>query len=196
MPPPPTANSPWVSLAGLVVMLMTPLTALAPHSRRSRTADDLDLLDVFQEHVLLVPEDSREQGRIHGPAVDQHQQLVREAAVEAAGADGPLARVELVHLQVGGQPEGLGQAGRAGATDVVPRDDLDGGRGFRQVFGTPRHGADLDGHQLLEAHILERAGRGQGVRSLSRRAGDEDEHAEGSLNWQQSGQETPSSMSR
>ena len=62
--------------------------------------------------------------------------------------------------------------------------------------GRREHGADLDGHQLLEAHVLERAGRGQGVRSLSRRAGDEDERAEGSLNWQQSGQEAPSSMSR
>jgi hypothetical protein len=39
----------------------------------ARTADHLDALDVLQHHHLLVPEDTREQRRVHGAAVDEHE---------------------------------------------------------------------------------------------------------------------------
>src|SRR2546426_5717495 len=42
--------------------------------------------------------------------------------------DGPLARIDLRDLQVGGEAQCLGEAGRAGATNVLLRDHLDGDR--------------------------------------------------------------------
>ena len=63
------------------MMLMTPLTALAPHrvapgplitSMRSMSS---------RQDVLHVPVDAGEQRRVDAAAVDQHQQLVGEALV-------------------------------------------------------------------------------------------------------------------
>jgi hypothetical protein len=80
------------------MMLMTPLTAFAPHMRGARTADDFDAVDVFQHHVLHVPVHAGEQRRIDGAAVDQHQQLVLEGAAEAARRDRIVARIDARHL--------------------------------------------------------------------------------------------------
>jgi hypothetical protein len=48
-----------VSWALLVMMLMTPLTAFAPQSVAPGPANDLDAINVFQRHVLHIPENSR-----------------------------------------------------------------------------------------------------------------------------------------
>src|SRR5260370_22293303 len=69
--------------------------------RATRSADDLDALDVLQRHVLLVPEHTRESGGIHGTAVDEYQHLVRIPVVEAANRDSPGVRIDLRHVDPG-----------------------------------------------------------------------------------------------
>jgi hypothetical protein len=100
----------------------------------ARPADHLDALDVLEQHVLLIPEDAREERRVDRATVDQHQQLVRDRVVEAAGADCELAGVALRHVQVRRQPQRLGQRQRAGAPDVFGGDDVNGRRGIRNRF--------------------------------------------------------------
>ncbi len=57
--------------------------------RRPRAADHLDPVDVIGQHLLHVPVDALEQGRIDGAAVDQHQQLVSKGLVGRIAAEAP-----------------------------------------------------------------------------------------------------------
>src|SRR5439155_4789286 len=131
------------------------------------TADDFDAVDVFEEVVLYVPEHTAIERRVHGATVDQHQELVGEVGVEAAGADGPVMRVDLRHLQVVGKPQCFGNAGGARAADVLRGDDLDRGGGLQKSLRLLGDGRHLDVHQLLDAQALELARRG----GLRRRVG-------------------------
>src|SRR5262245_43331804 len=54
--------------------------------RRARTADYLNPVDVFQQRVLHIPEDSGEERCVDSSPVDQYLQLVRDGAVEATRA--------------------------------------------------------------------------------------------------------------
>ena len=103
-----------------------PVDRVGPPLRGPRSADDFNPIDVFQERILRVPKHSRVQRRIDRAPVDQHQHFVGQRVVESARTDGPLARVHPGHLQVRGQAQGLGDAGRARATNVLFGDDLNG----------------------------------------------------------------------
>jgi hypothetical protein len=91
-------------------MLMTPLTALAPH--------------------LHGPEDSVEQRRVNAPAVLQHEQLVCELIVETTRADRPGVSIDLRHLHSGHHAQGVGNGGGTGAADFFLSNDVNGGGGF------------------------------------------------------------------
>src|SRR5574337_367014 len=60
----------------------------APESP-TRTADNLDPIDILKEGVLHVPDDPSEQRRVHGPPVYENQELIRKGSIEAASRDGP-----------------------------------------------------------------------------------------------------------
>jgi len=94
----------------------------------TRAADDFDAIDVFERHVLYVPEDAGKQGRIDRPAIDQHEQLVGRGAVESARADSVSGGGDARHLQIGRQAQRLGQTGGAGAPNVGRGNDEHGGR--------------------------------------------------------------------
>jgi hypothetical protein len=55
----------------------------APH-HGAGAADDLDALDVLERHRVEFPDHAGKQRGINAAAIDQHQQLVGETAVEAA----------------------------------------------------------------------------------------------------------------
>ena len=76
-------------------------------------------------------------------------------------------RVDLRHLQIVGEPQRFGNAGGAGAADVLRGDDLDRGGGLQEPLGLLGDGRHLDVHQLLDAQALELASRG----GLRRRVG-------------------------
>jgi hypothetical protein len=98
---------PWVS-ADERVMTLDAVDRVGAPDRRAGTADHLDAFHVLHHHILGVPEDAGKQRRINAAAIDQHQQFVLEGVVEAARGDGPIARVDLGHLQIGRQPQRLG----------------------------------------------------------------------------------------
>lgn len=56
--------------------------------------DNLNAFDVFQCQILGLLVDAGKGRGINHPAVDQHQQLVGKAPVEATGRDRPLIRVD------------------------------------------------------------------------------------------------------
>ncbi len=100
-----------------------------PIQRAARTADHLDLLNVFQDRGMQVPVHRRGERRVDRPAVDQDQQFVaRLDAVEAARADRIFAGVDLLDLEVGRQPQRLGQEGCARSGNLIAGDDIKRGR--------------------------------------------------------------------
>src|SRR6185503_4232595 len=53
-----------------------PVDRVRPPYGGTGTADHLDLLDVLEERILRVPENTRVERRVHAAAVDEHEQLV------------------------------------------------------------------------------------------------------------------------
>src|SRR6266853_4257083 len=123
--------------------------------RRARAADHLDALDVLEHHVLDVPENSREQRRIDGATIDQHQQLVSGRIVEAARADRVGIGVDARDVEIRRDPEGFRETGRAGAADVLPGDHEYGSAGVGEPLGVFGYRGDLDVAQLFDAQIRE-----------------------------------------
>src|SRR3989449_8785023 len=95
---------------------------VGPPQRGPGPADDLDPVDVREGHLLHIPEHTREQRGVRRASIDEHEELVGGGAIKAARTDGPLARIDLRDLQVGGEAQDLWETRRAGATHVVPRD--------------------------------------------------------------------------
>src|SRR5438309_904921 len=105
---------------------------------------------------LHIPKHAREQRCIDSPPIDEDQQFVGCGAVEPTGADGPLPRIDLRHLQIRGETQRFWKAGCAGLANLVLRDDLDRRRRFEQTLRTQSDGHNLDVHQLIEAEALQR----------------------------------------
>ena len=80
---------------------MMPLTAFAPHTDAPRSADNFDAVDIGEDEVVPLPEDTREKRRVNRASVDHHQKFVSEAAVETAGGNGPGAGVYLCCVKAG-----------------------------------------------------------------------------------------------
>ncbi len=105
--------------------------------RASRTADDFDAVDVFEQIVLHIPEDPRKKRGIDGPPIDHDEQLIGQFRIEPPCADGPIVGVLLRDLQIVGQPQSLGNAGSAGPPYVFLSNDLDRRGGRQQFFRMP-----------------------------------------------------------
>lgn len=80
--------------------------------RRTGAPDHLDALDVLEHGVLHIPIDAGEGRRIGTAPVDQHQQLVGESAIHAAGADRPDAGADARHLDAGHAAQQVGDRRR------------------------------------------------------------------------------------
>ena len=145
-----------------------PVDGVCAPQARSGAADHLDALDVFQHHVLGIPENAGEKRRVDGASVDEDQQLVGDGVVEAARADGVRARAHARDFQVGREPQRLRKAGRARAADVVPRDHENRRGCIREPLGVPRHRGDLDVAEFLDAQIRE-VRHAHGLRAGARR---------------------------
>ena len=132
----------------------------------SRTANDLDAVDVRHHHFVQVPEHSRKRAAVHGAAVDQHEQLVGERTVETADRHGPLAGTHLRNLYARSEPQNLGQGHQARLADIATGDDVDR-RGHilgpLALAGRRRH---PDVHQFFEG----------GIRQIRRRTLRPDDH--------------------
>ena len=126
----------------------------APHGSAG-AANDFDTVDVLQQQVFAVPEDARECMGVDRPAIDEHEQLVREQIVEPAGRDGPLVRVDLRDLHAGHEPEQLGQRTEPRSPDVILRDDEHRGRDILGALLLLRGGCDLDLHQIFDRDARE-----------------------------------------
>ena len=121
--------------------------------RCARAADHLDPVDIFEQRILGVPEHAREQRRVDSAPVDEDQKLVRDRVVEAARADRVLTGVDSRHLEIGGEPQRLGEIGCSRAANIVPGDDKDGSRRVRQALGAARYRGDLEIGELLQAEV-------------------------------------------
>ncbi|KAF1858528.1 hypothetical protein Lal_00015045 [Lupinus albus] len=121
-------------------------------------ADHFDPLDVFQQHVRLVPEHAGEQRGIHGAAVDHHEQLVGRAvarAVHAARGDEIVGVAAARDLQVGREVQRLDEIARTRAADVFRRDHEHGRRRILQPLGPARDRRDVDVRQLFDRQVRE-----------------------------------------
>src|ERR1700730_5772493 len=61
--------------------------------------NDFDAVDILEHDVLNVPVNSGEERRVYAPAVDEDQQFVVKASIEAARTDGPFVFVNARHFQ-------------------------------------------------------------------------------------------------
>ena len=129
--------------------LITPLTALEPHSVAAGAADHLDALDVLEHDVLREPQDPRIERRVEDPPVQQHEQLVI-GAVHAARADGVRVRGGARDLEVGREAQRFRKGARTRAPDIVRADDVDRRGGIRHLLCVSGYGGDLEVGELLE----------------------------------------------
>ena len=155
VPPPTLTAPPGGSAADFVTMLITPLTALAPHvappgprTTSMRSIWSSGMSSDSQKTPGVEPVVDR-------PAIDEHQQLVGEQVVEPAHRDGPLVRVDLGDLHARHQPEELGHGRHARPPDVLLSDDGDGGRHVADPLLFVRDRGDLDVHEILDRHLRE-----------------------------------------
>ena len=105
-----------------------------------------------------IPENARIFGVVHRAAVNQDQQIVGVLAVEAAGADGPFAGVDLRHIKAGNHAQQVGDVERAGAAYVLRGDDEDGRGGRGGLLLLLGHRGHLDVHQVFEALLGQEGG--------------------------------------
>src|SRR6267142_1707121 len=127
--------------------------------RAGRAADDLDAVDVLHEGILHIPEDAGVEGGVDAAAIHEDQEFVGGAAVEATGGDGPGAVVDLGDFEAGGHTQSLGDAGCAGAANVILGDHRDGGGRLADGALAAGNGGDfdvheLDVHELVEGHLF------------------------------------------
>src|SRR5436189_67762 len=119
----------------------------SPISPKARlAADHLDPVDVFEQRVLRVPKDAREQRRVDSAPVDKDEELVcdRTGLIEAARADRILTGVDSGHLEIWRESERLGDTSGSRAANIVPGDDKDGSGRVRQALGATRYRGDLE----------------------------------------------------
>src|SRR2546430_2036378 len=123
--------------------------------RRARAADHLDPVDVFEQRVLRVPKDAREQRRVDSAPVDKDEELVcdRTGLIEAARADRILAGVDSGHLEIWRESERLGDTSGSRAANILAGDDKDGSGRVRQALGATRYRGDLEIGELLQAEV-------------------------------------------
>src|SRR5258706_2961717 len=67
--------------------------------RSARTADDFDAVDILEQYILNIPEDTGEKRGVNRPAVDQHEQLIGRGVAEAPRADRVRAGAHLYDVQ-------------------------------------------------------------------------------------------------
>src|SRR5205809_5789203 len=103
----------------------------------TRSTDDLDPLDVRDQAVLHVPQNTAIERRVHRSTIDKHQQLVGEIGVETAGTDRPVMRIDLGYFQIVRQSQDFRNARGSGAADVIGRDHLNGRPRPAAAFAAP-----------------------------------------------------------
>ena len=108
----------------------------------ARSADHLNAVDIVHVGVLNVPVGAGEKWRVNRAAVNQDQNGTRQIGPEAANADRPIVAVDARYLHARRQPQRFRNAGCARTPDVFTCDDVDGGRGLRNLgrfLGRRRH---------------------------------------------------------
>ncbi len=143
--------------------------------RTAGAADHLDPLDVLERQVLHVPEHAREQWRVDGATVDQHEELVRRGSVEPPRADRVAVGAGAGDLEIGREPQDFRQARGARAAHIVGGDDEDRRHGPGKRFGTPGQRRDLHVRQLLQRHVGQRLRRDIARLRRERRSRDADD---------------------
>src|SRR5690606_1102044 len=121
--------------------------------RGAGPADHLDPIHVGEEQVLLIPEDAREERRIDGAPVDQHEQLVADRIVEAARADRVLHGDDARGGEVRRDTQRLRGGRRSGAADLLGRDHEDRSRRVGETLRLTRYREHLYLAELLERQI-------------------------------------------
>ena len=87
--------------------------------RATWSAHDFDALDIFEKHVLHVPEHAGVQRRIDASPVNQYEKFIGSGAVETSCRNGILIRIYACHLEVRCKTQYLRDAGRSGPAYVV-----------------------------------------------------------------------------
>ena len=126
---------------------------------RARAADDLDAFNIFQHDILDIPENAGKQRRVNTPAVDEHQHLVREAAIKPTRADCPFIAVDAANMKAGNSSQEFRDTRQTGSADIFLSDDMVGRRGLRQLLfllGNRRH---FHVHEVFEADLTQGLGK-------------------------------------
>jgi len=133
---------------------------VGPVERGARPRDHLDALDVFEHHLLRVPQHAGKHRRVEHAAVDEHEQLVGDDVLESARRDRVRRRAHARHLEVRREAQRFRKARGPRAADVLVGDDEDGGGRFVQALRPQRDGSDAKVAELFEREVREvRGGR-------------------------------------
>src|SRR6202795_4554851 len=73
-------------------------------NRTARSTDDLDAINILQEHVLNFPVGARQQGCVDRPAINQYQNVAGEPAPKPSNADRPFVTAEASYFHAGSKP--------------------------------------------------------------------------------------------
>src|SRR5205823_9409497 len=101
-----------------------------------------DAIDVLDADRQGLPEGRAEEVDVHAAAVDEHEDLVREALVEAADAHLRLRGGRLRDVDAREAAEKLGDLRDAGEADVLLGDDRRRARGVERALRALRRGDD------------------------------------------------------
>jgi hypothetical protein len=126
----------------------------------ARPANDFDTVDILEQRVLHLPIDTVKERVVNTSAIDQHQQVPRQAALKSPDTDGPFDRVDLSHVNPRSKAERFGQTSHTGAPDIFLRDDEDRRGGLGELYRTLGNGCNFDVAQLFKAQTLETPRRG------------------------------------
>src|SRR5579872_5345187 len=88
---------------------------IRPPNGASGATNDFNALNILEHHVLHFPKSAREESRVDGPAIDEHEHIAGQVASEAANADGPSVAIDAGDFDSRGETKGLRNRRRAGA---------------------------------------------------------------------------------
>ena len=137
------------------MMLMTPLTALAPQSAppgpRMTSIRSMSARRVSWTSQK-VPANS---GEYRAAAVEHDEQLVGRADREASRAHRPSSPVIAGHVETVGEPHGLGERDDAGPANVILPQHRNSRCCLREALDPPRNGSDVELGQFLDGETLQ-----------------------------------------
>src|SRR5205823_10900940 len=81
------------------------INGVRPPDGAAGSTDDLDTIDVIHIGVLHLPTSAREEGGVHGAAVDENKHRARQPASETANTDRPFVAIDAGDFDAGSEAQ-------------------------------------------------------------------------------------------